>query len=114
MAFKIARSANFWLTVTLETIDENGRPVKETLDLQMRRLNAQELQSEFERLKDSDELMGDALLRHTTGWRGVEDEDGKEVPFNQATAKAFYLLSGVAIQVFEQYLKALAGARRKN
>ena len=68
--------------------------------------------SEFQKLADKGDF--ELLKAVLTGWEGIEDEDGKAVPFSQAMMKEFsddpYWIRGV----LKAYTETFEGARLGN
>lgn len=108
MAFIRKKSSTFKWPVTVESPVDGGRFESETFDAVFKRVG----RAEFQRLIDK----GDIELIETvlTGWEGITDEGGKELPFNKGNLKEMmddpYFTRGI----ITAYLASLEGGKAKN
>ena len=108
MAFIRKKSSTFKWPVTVESPVDGGRFESETFDAVFKRVG----RTEFQRLIDK----GDIELIETvlTGWEGITDEGGKELPFNKGSLKEMmddpYFTRGI----ITAYLASLEGGKAKN
>jgi hypothetical protein len=108
MAFVRKKSATFKWPVTVESPVDGGRFESETFDAVFKRIG----RSEFQKLIDKGDLeLVEAVL---SGWEGIADEAGKEVPFTKGTLKEMlddpYFTKGI----IAAYLASLEGGKAKN
>jgi len=55
------------------------------------------------------------LLREVTeGWKGIQDEDGNDLPYSEEAREKLLSVPYVRAALVEAYLDSLSGARRKN
>lgn len=107
MAFVRKKNPTYKWPVIVEDPD-NGRFDKGTFDAIFKRLS----RTKFSELvnKGDVELLENVL----DGWEGIEDEDGKPVPFTSAIKREFlddpYFCRGVV----KAYLESLEGIKEKN
>lgn len=108
MAFIRKKVKTFKWPVTIEEPADGGVFEESTFDAVFKRVP----RSEFQRLADKGDL--ELLKAVLTGWEGIDDEDGKPVPFSQATMKEFsddpYWIRGV----LKAYTETFEGARLGN
>lgn len=107
MAFIRKKVANYKWPVVAE-IPESGNFERQAFDAVFKRLG----RSEFKDLADQgDEALLAAVLQ---GWEGVQDEDGKEVPFTPANRREMAEDTFFTRAVLKAYLESLEGAQAKN
>jgi len=108
MAFVRKKVKTFKWPVKIEEPADGGVFETSTFDAVFKRVP----RSEFQKLADKGDL--ELLKAVLTGWEGIEDEDGKPVPFSQATMKEFaddpYWIRGV----LSAYTETFEGARLGN
>lgn len=108
MAFVRKKVKTFKWPVKIEEPADGGVFETSTFDAVFKRVP----RSEFQKLADKGDL--DLLKSVMVGWDGIDDEDGKPVPFCQATMKEFaddpYWIRGV----LKAYTETFEGARLGN
>lgn len=58
--------------------------------------------------------IGELLRKVWRGWRGIQDESGRELPYSDAQREALMRHAFVVNRVFAAYTSARAGLRAKN
>jgi len=108
MAFVRKKVKTFKWPVKVEEPADGGVFETSTFDAVFKRVP----RSEFQKLADKGDL--DLLKSVLIGWEGIEDEEGKPVPFSQATMKEFaddaYWIRGV----LQAYTETFEGAKLGN
>lgn len=123
MAFKLQQSATYVWPVKIVLPIDGGKRLTETFDATFRRLPQSRINEiiklarlqERGRLDEDQELEDqDAAREIMTGWDGVEDDDGKPIPFSEAALKQLLEIPTVAGQIVKAWFGSLAEAKRKN
>lgn len=123
MAFKLQQSATYVWPVKIVLPIDGGKRLTETFDATFRRLPQSRINEiiklarlqERGRLDEDQELEDqDAAREIMTGWDGVEDDDGKPIPFSEAALKQLLEIPTVAGQIVRAWFGSLAEAKRKN
>ena len=100
--------ANFLQVLQGSGTVDGGRFESETFDAVFKRIG----RSEFQKLIDKGDL--DLVETVLTGWEGIADEAGKELPFTKSTLKEMlddpYFTRGI----IAAYLASLEGGKAKN
>ena len=108
MAFVRKKVKTFKWPVKIKEPADGGVFETSTFDAVFKRVP----RSEFQKLADKGDL--ELLKAVLTGWEGIEDEDGKPVPFSQVTMKEFaddsYWIRGV----LSAYTETFEGAQLGN
>lgn len=107
MAFVRKKVATYKWPVTVE-IPDDGRFEKQTFNAIFKRLG----RSKFTDLVDKGDI--ELLEAVMDAWEGIEDEEGKPVPFTAATRKEFFDDPFFCRGVVKAYLESLEGAPAKN
>lgn len=109
MGFVLKRKETFLWPVKLQ-LPGDGEYQKETIELEFKSIKADEFQKMLEK-KEDDEAFARQLV---VGWKGVTDEDGNEVVFNEENFAALLQNMGVASQISLQYMGIFSEAIRGN
>lgn len=125
MTFRIAASPTYKVEVAVHFPGEDGRLRKQSFTAVFKRLT----QTQIEALRDRIAARGNGALLATdpqpisdrellddvlVGWEGVQDEDGNDLPFNDAHKDALLALHPTQPRLVAAYLKSLTEAREKN
>jgi len=114
MAFVLAQSDSYSWPVTVEFPVDGGRFEKQTFDAEFKRLPQSRIEQVIER-SNTDTIKDAEFAREViTGWKGVTDSKGVDVPYsNEALGKLLDvpLVAGAIVQAF---FASLTGAKRKN
>lgn len=109
--FKLAPAPTFELTVELSG---PGSTQAGKLQLVGKYLGKSALQAWIESAKDHEHDV-DWLLKVIEGWAEVVDAEGKPVPFDRAGLDCLLdTYARSSQEIFDAYVAALVGARRKN
>ena len=108
--FKVAQSPTFSWPVELEVPGE-GKPVKHRIDLTFKRLS----QAALEDISKAGKSDADICREVVVGWKGVQDEAGKDLDFTSVSLNQVLDIAGAAYQIVATFYYAMEGAaRRKN
>lgn len=123
MAFKLQQSATYVWPVKIVLPIDGGKRETHTFDATFRRLPQSRINEiiklaklqERGRLDEDQELEDqDAAREIMTGWDGVQDDDGKAVPFSEGALTQLLEIPTVAGQIVRAWFGSLAEAKRKN
>ena len=123
MAFKLQQSATYVWPVKIVLPIDGGKRLTETFDATFRRLPQSRINEiiklarlqERGRLDEDQELEDqDAAREIMAGWDGVEDDNGKPIPFSEGALKQLLEIPTVAGQIVKAWFGSLAEAKRKN
>lgn len=123
MAFKLQQSATYVWPVKIVLPIDGGKRETHTFDATFRRLPQSRINEiiklaklqERGRLDEDQELEDqDAAREIMTGWDGVQDDDGKAVPFSEGALSQLLEIPTVAGQIVRAWFGSLAEAKRKN
>lgn len=71
-------------------------------------------QSKQKELTDDRDNRDALIMNVLIGWDGIEDKDGKPLPFNTTTVKAALDFAYFATAVYDAYFNAVSGRRLGN
>ena len=108
MAFVRKKVKTFKWPVTVEEPADGGTFDTSTFDATFKRVG----RGEFAKLSDKGEF--DLLKAVLVGWDGIDDEDGKPIPFSIEALKEFSDDSYWVRGVLTAYTKTFEGAREGN
>jgi hypothetical protein len=123
MAFKLQQSATYVWPVKIVLPIDGGKRETHTFDATFRRLPQSRINEiiklarlqERGRLDDDQELEDqDAAREIMVGWDGVQDDDGKAIPFSEGALTQLVEIPTVAGQIVRAWFGSLAEAKRKN
>lgn len=123
MAFVLKQSDTYTWPITLILPVDGGRREKHTFDGEFKRLPQTRINEivrqaramERGRLNEDEGLEDqDAAREVLTGWSGVVDDDGKEIPFSSGTLAQLLEIPTVAGQIVRAWFESLEVAKRKN
>ena len=109
MAFRLVVSDTVLVPVSGTIPDATGRKVPFAYTLTMRRMPAGELTAAVEANETSVPTFVAGL---TSGWSGVLDDEGREIPYSEAGLAQLLDIFGMAGLAFRAYFEA-AGAKGK-
>ena len=110
MAFKLVERNTVPVTVKGKIADENGKTENFDFTLVCKRLGADALQ---DALKTEDRNVKSFMADVVEGWKGVLNQDGVNVAFNEEALDQLLDVPGIAGLAFKAFLE-LQGARAKN
>ena len=114
MAFVLKQTDTYTWPVTVEIPVDGGRFDKQTFDAEFKRLSQDRNNTILEDARVGNTSDVDVCAEILVGWSGVNDGDGKEVPFSEATKAMLMDVPQVAAAVVTAYFTSLQGAKRKN
>ena len=109
--FKIAISNKVKFKVRGTIKDENGADVPFDFTLTCQRLDTEAIRALVK--DDAENSVADFLATVTEDWAGVQDADGKPLPYTEANLRAVCKVPGIAPLAFSTYF-AEVGAKAKN
>lgn len=110
MAFKLVERNTVPVTVKGKIADENGKTEIFDFTLICKRMGADALQ---DALKTEDRNIKSFMADVVEGWKGVLNQDGVNVAFNEEALDQLLDVPGIAGIAFKTYLEE-QGARAKN
>lgn len=114
MAFVLSQSESYTWPVVVEFPISGGRFDKQTFDVEFKRLPQSRIREIWDAIS-AGELTDDDLCNEVvTGWAGVQDAKGGEVPFSEKAKADLLNISLVASSIVTAWLDSLAKAKRKN
>jgi hypothetical protein len=108
--FKIAQSETYVQSVTVQI---PGSKVKNTFDVEFKRLPQSEINVTLERIKNAEITDVDFCNEIVVGWKGVADESG-ELAFSADNLAALLEVFPVSRTIVQTYFDGMAGAKAKN
>jgi len=119
MSFVLKQSDTYVWPVTFDVPVDGGRHERQTFDGEFKRLPQSKIGpmvAELQKLEDLGdlerftEIAADLLV----GWSGINDDNGKEVPFSQKALEQLLEVPFLAVSVLKAYMDSIKGAKRKN
>jgi hypothetical protein len=119
MSFVLKQSDTYVWPVTFDVPVDGGRHERQTFDGEFKRLPQSKvgpMVAELQKLEDLGdlerftEIAADLLV----GWSGINDDNGKEVPFSQKALEQLLEVPFLAVAVLKAYMDSIKGAKRKN
>ena len=114
MAFVLKQSDTYVWPVTFDVPVDGGRHQRQSFDGEFRRLSQSRIREIGQQIESGDttdaEIAGEVL----TGWSGITDDDGKDVPFSQGALERLLDVPMLATAIATAYFGSLSGAKRKN
>lgn len=112
--FKLEQSNSFLWPVKISYPIDGGRSEEESFDVEFKRLPQSRLDAIPKDIANGD-LTDKKLVREiVVGWKGVVNNDGKEVPFTASTLEVALENSGVASAIVNAWFESQADGKRKN
>jgi hypothetical protein len=100
--------------VSVEFPVDGGKFDKEVFDAEFKRLPQDRLREIGEKIEAGSILDTELLDQVLTGWSGILDETGNEVPFSEASRQKILNIPLVASAIVAAWLESLAKGKRKN
>lgn len=114
MAFVLSQSDSYNWPVPVEFPIDGGRFEKQTFDVQFRRLPQSRIREVWDAIQSGEMNDNDLCNEVITGWSGVQDAKGEDVPFSEKAKADLLNVPLVASSVVTAWLDSLAKAKRKN
>ncbi|WP_395026600.1 hypothetical protein [Comamonas odontotermitis] len=97
MGFVLAKTETFQCDVKTQERTPNGSWREESFSLICKRTGEDDRERRLQ-LKH-----GDLLREVVTGWKGIKDENGAEVPFNEQNFEGFLQIIGAVAAAVDRY-----------
>ena len=114
MAFVLSQSESYVWPVAVEFPVNGGRFDKQTFDVEFKRLPQSRIREVWDAIQAGEMTDNDLCDEVITGWSGVQDAKGGEVPFSEKAKADLLNVPLVASSVVTAWLDSLAKAKRKN
>lgn len=123
MAFVLTQSATYKWPVKITLPIDGGKREVHTFDAEFRRLPQTRINELIQQIRlqergrtEPDDLIQDtdAAREIVCGWSGVVDDDGKTIPFSEATLDQLLDIPTVAGQIVKAWFGSLEEAKKKN
>ena len=112
--FVLSQSDSYTWPVTVEFPIDGGRFDKQSFDAEFRRLAQARIREIWDLIQagdlNDDELCAEVL----TGWAGIQDGKGSEVPYSEKAKADLLNVPLVAAAVVSSWLDSLSKGKRKN
>jgi hypothetical protein len=110
--FVLKQSDTYFWPVTVELPLSGGKKEKHSFEVEFKRIPQSQIKAMID---DSESTDVDFCRVVMAGWKGVVDQDGKEIPFTDGTRDGLIDIPSVAQAVLLAFLDANSGkAQRKN
>lgn len=104
--FKIGQTDRFTYPVSVEVVGDNGKRSSYSFDAVFKRLSNDEFVEVSRSAKMGDlpdiDLVRDVLI----GWKGIQDEDGNDMPFTEANRDLVLNIWPVTPSIVTAFLEA--------
>lgn len=126
MAFVLKLDGSYSWPVNLELPTDGGRFERQSFEAEFRRLpqdrvteilvNAQRIKIAVETNQDLEGLLKDVEVADEIliGWKGILDENGKEVPYSEGLKEQLIQIPSVASSICEAWVQSVQKARKGN
>lgn len=115
MAFKLKISNTYFVPVTVQYPGANGKPERNSFDVEFKRMNRTQLQDTYDKLSKGKIRDEDFLEEVIVSWKGLEDEDGNAIAY---TAGKLHEISDSLIQfspsIVRAFFESVETVREKN
>jgi hypothetical protein len=109
-----SQSPTYRWPVSVEFPVDGGKFDKEVFDAEFKRLPQDRLREIGEKIEAGSILDTELLDQVLTGWSGIFDESGSEVPFSETSRQRILNVALVASAIVAAWLESLAKGKRKN
>jgi len=109
-----SQSLTYRWPVSVEFPVDGGKFDKEVFDAEFKRLPQDRLREIGEKIEAGSILDTELLDQVLTGWSGIFDEAGNEVPFSETSRQRILNVALVASAIVAAWLESLAKGKRKN
>lgn len=112
--FVLSQSDSYSWPVTVEFPIDGGRFEKQSFDAEFRRLPQTRIREIWDLIQSGD-LTDDELCNEVlTGWAGIQDAKGGDVPYSEKAKTDLLNVPLVAAAVVSSWLDSLSKGKRKN
>lgn len=108
--FKLKTEHTYSWPVTVQIPADGGKFTKATFDAAFKVIP----QDRIDAILRGGNVDAELLREVTEGWKGIQDENGNDLPFSEAARDTLLSVPYVRSALVEAYLDSLSGARRKN
>lgn len=109
--FVISQSESYAWPVEVKLPASGGTFDKHTFEAEFKRMPASRIR---ELIAREDILDIDFCREVMVGWKGIVDNNMKEIPFSETARDRMLDVPGVAQAIYAAFLESHSGARRKN
>ncbi len=110
MGFRLAQKPTYEVAVTVTFPVDGGRVEKHQFHARFKRLSQTQIEATLAEKPSDRELLRDVLV----GWRGVQDEDGKELDFTDEAREQVLDVYPMQPTLARAFLDSVLQAREKN
>jgi len=114
MAFVLKKANTYKWPVSVDVPVDGGKHDKVTFDVEFKDLTQSRLLEIAELSSEGGLSDVDVAREVMTGWAGITDEDGKELPYSITKRDELLEVPMVASAIAGAYLDSKQGAKRKN
>lgn len=114
MAFILSQKASYTWPVKYDAPRDGGKYDRHEFMAEFKRLPQSRLDEIQKQAKDNAVNDGEFLDEILLGWSGIKDEQGEDVPFNEAARRIVLDLPGMRAAIVLAFFGSLEGAPRKN
>lgn len=114
MAFVLKQSDTYSWPVTFNVPVDGGRHDSQTFDASFKRKPQKWIRDIVKRIDADDVIDTDVARQVLVGWSGVNDENGKEIPFSQKALDQLLEVPTLASAIVLAYFNSVAGVKVKN
>lgn len=112
--FKTDQSASYTWPVAVDMPGDGGKRATHKFDAQFKRLSQSEIESLMRRVNSGETGDGALLAEVLLGWKGVQDEDGAELPFSEGNREKLLNVYPVRPAVVAAFFDSIRTGREKN
>lgn len=109
--FVLSKNGSYSWPVSHDVPVSGGKFEKQTFDAEFKRMS----QSRFKELMDGEKSSDNEFCREViTGWKGIKDDKGEEVPFSQEALEDLLEVPQLAKNIVFAYMDSISGSKVKN
>jgi hypothetical protein len=114
MAFTLSQTASYKWPVTLSIPADGGKFDKFVFDAEFRRLSQTRIREIGDAISAGDSDDPSVAREILCGWSGINDEQGKAIPFSEKAMNDLLDIPMVATFIMRAWFASLKGAKVKN
>ena len=114
MAFVLKQSDTYSWPVAFDIPVDGGRHQRVTSDGVFKRVSQSRMREIGQMIQEDQLTEADLVSEILVGWSGINDNDGKELPFSQKALAQLLDVPMLAGAIATTYLESHQGAKRKN
>lgn len=112
--FVLSQSESYTWPVTVEFPVDGGRFDKQSFDAEFRRLPQARIREIWDLIQSGDLTDDELCSEMLTGWAGIQDAKGNEVPYSEKAKTDLLNVPLVAAAIVSSWLDSLSKGKRKN